>query len=202
VLDIGCLDETALVKRDTEHWLHGRIAGAAKQVIGIDNSSILPPEGLETGPTARIHKGNGIDPDAALIGNTTIDVIVAGEFIEHLETPLEFLRNLKRRFPGCELILSTPNGTSLANGLLGLMGREAQHPDHLMTSTFKTLNTLCQRADFASWQIIPYRTYATELLLNSSGLKRAAVTVGQGSIRLVERLFPLRAFGYVVHATI
>ena len=26
VLDVGCFDETALIKRDTEHWLHGRIS--------------------------------------------------------------------------------------------------------------------------------------------------------------------------------
>src|SRR5690242_14057354 len=29
VLDIGCFDETALVKRDTKHYLHGRISAVA-----------------------------------------------------------------------------------------------------------------------------------------------------------------------------
>ena len=29
VLDIGCLDETAHAKRDTAHWLHGRIGTVA-----------------------------------------------------------------------------------------------------------------------------------------------------------------------------
>ncbi len=29
VLDIGCLDETAIIKKDTEYWLHGRIAEVA-----------------------------------------------------------------------------------------------------------------------------------------------------------------------------
>ena len=33
VLDIGCYDETALAKQDTDHWLHGRLAKTAKRVI-------------------------------------------------------------------------------------------------------------------------------------------------------------------------
>ena len=32
VLDIGCYDETALVRRDTEHWLHGRSSAVATWV--------------------------------------------------------------------------------------------------------------------------------------------------------------------------
>ena len=48
VLDIGCYDETALIKVDTAHWLHGRIAAVARQVIGIDNSAKIPEDGLRT----------------------------------------------------------------------------------------------------------------------------------------------------------
>lgn len=51
VLDLGCLDETALVKRDTEHWLHGRIAAVASEVLGLDLSESLPGDGLRIGIT-------------------------------------------------------------------------------------------------------------------------------------------------------
>lgn len=202
VLDIGCLDETALAKRDTIHWLHGRIAQSAQRVIGVDNSAILPPEGIETGPNARIHKGDGSNPDAALIAGAGVDMIVAGEFIEHIENPLGFLRGLRARFDGCELIFTTPNGASLANGLLGMIGREAQHHDHLMTSTYKTLNTLCKRAGLAEWTIQPYRFFATELAMASTGAMRGAVLAAEAGIRAAELLFPLRSFGYIVHAKI
>ena len=202
VLDIGCLDETALLKRDTSHWLHRRIADVAREVVGIDSSDSLPDEGLVTGPSSRILKGNGIDPDPGQFDGHTIEMIVAGEFIEHLDSPLAFLRNMRRAFPGRELIVSTPNGASFANALLATIGREAQHPDHLLTSTFKTLNTLCLRTGCEAWQIIPYRFYATEMLLQSSGLKRVAVTIVERLIRVVERLFPLRSFGYVVRITL
>ena len=202
VLDIGCLDETALLKQDTEHWLHRRISGVAREVVGIDSSDRLPDDGLVTGPNSRILRGNGVDPDEQRFEGSEIETIVAGEFIEHLESPLAFLRNMRRRFPGRELVISTPNGAAFANALLATIGREAQHPDHLLTSTYKTLNTLCMRAGCAAWQIIPYRFYATEMLLQSRGLKRIAVLMVERVVRGVERLFPLRSFGYVVRITL
>ena len=202
VLDIGCLDETAIAKQDTTEWLHRRIGAVARSVVGIDSSETLPDGGLVTGPNARIVKGDGTNPDPALFDAQAIDIIVAGEFIEHLENPLDFLRNMKSRFPGRQLVLSTPNGTSFANGQLGLIGCEAQHPDHLLTSTYKTLNTLCRRSGCAGWRIIPYRFYATEMLLESSGFKALAVRTVEKLVRAAERVFPLRSFGYVVHITL
>lgn len=199
VLDIGCLDETALAKRGTGEWLHARIADVATRVIGIDLSDKLTEEGLVTAPNARIVKGDGTRPH---IPAGEIDIIVAGEFIEHLENPLAFLRELKARYPGHELVLSTPNGASLANGLMGLIGREAQHPDHLLTSTYKTLNTLCRRAGVHDWEIVPYRFHAAELVLGSKGAVRLFVKLVERVIRLGERIAPLRGFGYIVRITL
>jgi SAM-dependent methyltransferase len=199
VLDLGCLDETALVKRDTEHWLHGRIGSVAAEVIGIDSSDRVPPEGLVTGPNSRILKGDATAPKLA-VADREIDVIVAGEFIEHIESPLAFFQTMKRRFPGREFIISTPNGVSFANTLLGTIGREAQHPDHVHVFTFKILNTLAARAQFEAWEVRPYRFYATEMIMNSTGAQRALTKVVERFVRVVERVFPLLSFGYVVRA--
>ena len=48
----------------------------------------------------------------------------------------------------------------------------------------------------------PYRFYATEMILNSSGAKRVFVTLLESSIRLVERLFPLLSFSYILHISL
>jgi len=171
-------------------------------VTGIDISDKLPEQGLETGANGRILRRDaalvelhGIDADA-------IEVIVAGEFIEHLEHPLQFFRELKRTLPGREFVLSTPNGACFANTLMGTIGREVQHPDHLHNFTYKTLNTMCLRAGFQAWEIVPYRFYATEMILASSGARRWFVRLVQGCIRMVERCFPLLSFGYVVRGRI
>lgn len=201
VLDVGCLDETALVKKDTIHWLHGRISSKAKQVIGIDNSSSIPSEGhLVTGLNSRIIRGDATSVDLKLLGGDQIDVIVAGEFIEHIECPIDFLRKIKQRFPGKDLVLSTPNGFSFSNLVMGAIGREVQHPDHLFNFTYKTLNTTCIRAELEGWEIIPYSFYATEMIMNSRGIARQLIRLSASTVRIIERIFPLLSFGYIVRA--
>ncbi|MDZ4313849.1 MAG: hypothetical protein U0989_03665 [Azonexus sp.] len=64
------------------------------------------------------------------------------------------------------------------------------------------LNTLCMRAGFQAWEIIPYRFYATEMILRSRGARRLFVSQVQGAIRQVERLFPLLSFGYIVRINV
>jgi hypothetical protein len=202
VLDIGCYDETALEKRGTSHWLHGRMLERADRVIGIDISDKLPPEGLVTGPNGCIFRRDAVSMDLGGIDALSIDLIVAGEFIEHIECPIEFLRTVVRKFPGKELVISTPNGVSFSNGLMGVIGREVQHPDHLHNFTYKTLNTIFMRAGFSSWEIIPYRFYATEMILRSRGAKKLLVQCVQAGIRCIEFAFPLLSFGYIVRARI
>lgn len=200
VLDLGCLDETALIKRDSAHWLHGRIAQVARQVVGVDASDQLPPKGLITGPNARIHRGDATNINPVFLDGMAIDMVVAGEFIEHLDNPLHFLTTLREVLPGRELILSTPNGLCFGNTLMGMIRREVQHRDHLANFTFKTLNTLCERAGLQEWEIRPYQFYATEMILRTSGLQRTLAMSVQALIRVVERLFPLLSFGYIVVA--
>jgi hypothetical protein len=200
VLDLGSLDETALKKRDTEHWLHGRLGEVAASVVGVDSSESLTPDGLVTGPTSKIYKGDATAPSLPIGSEAEIDIIVAGEFIEHIEAPLAFFKAMKHRFPGRELVISTPNGVAFSNTLLGTVGREAQHPDHVQSFTFKILNTLASRAGFEDWEVRPYRFYATEMIMNSSGPKRALAIVVERFVRLVERMFPLLSFGYILRA--
>ena len=199
VLDIGCLDETAHAKRDTAHWLHGRIGTVATSVIGVDLSDQLPPQGLVTGPNAVIHRGNGLDPRVPGLDDAAIEVIVAGEFIEHVESPIAFITGLKARFPGRELVITTPNGLAFANSLLGMIGREAQHPDHIHLFTAKVLHTLCWRAGVSDYRLLPYHFYATEMILGSTGVKRLAAQASEPAIRVAEWCFPLLSFGYILH---
>lgn len=202
VLDLGCLDETALVKKDTTYWLHRRIFAVARDVLGMDSSSLVPPEGLSTAPNARILHADATDPNPAVLDGFSPEVIVAGEFIEHIPNPSAFLRNIKKHYAGRTLVFSTPNGSSISNFIMGLAGREVQHPDHLHNFTFKTLNTMCLRTGFQNWDIIPYRFFATEMILNSAPPKRAAAIAGEKIIRVLERLFPALSFGYIVVAKI
>ncbi len=202
MLDLGAMDETAYAaKRGRGTWLHEEIAEVATQVMGIDSSPLVPPDGLRTGDRSAIHPGN-IMQLGAWLNSTDFspDVIVAGELIEHLENPLLFVKSIKAidRLKGKTLILSTPNATALHNCLIGLLSRESTHHDHLCIFSFKTLYTLCSRSGFTSWEIIPYIARFTEMKERNTGIARTMVSSGEKIINGLEWLFPMMGFGYIV----
>jgi hypothetical protein len=202
VLDLGAMDETAwAAKRGRGTWLHEVIGSSARAVDGIDNSTLVPAEGLRTGPNSTIRRGDMTDPDllVAALAHAP-DVVVIGELIEHLENPLQFLKRLAaiERLAGRTLFLSTPNATALHNVLIGLAQRESTHQDHLCIFSYKTLATLCTRAGFREWEIIPYYSRFTEMQERHSGALRLAVLATEHLVNLFEWLFPLLSFGYIV----
>lgn len=201
ILDLGCYDETALAKKDTEHWLHGSIARGARQVTGIDSSMGLPPEGIVTGPRSKIFRGNVMSLDKLPLSEVNIDLIVAGELIEHLPDTASFFRHLKELFPGRELIASTPNSTSMTNLILAAAGRESCHPDHLQIYSYKTLHKHCLLAGFTSWEIRPYYVSYPEMSLRASGVKRHLIKTVEKIINAGELVLPLLAGGLILHVT-
>jgi trans-aconitate methyltransferase len=200
VLDLGCRDETALMKCDTPHWLHGEIAKVATRVIGVDNSKDVPPEGIVSAPNAKIVRGD-VNCLQEVVQDTDIQVLVAGELLEHLPEPLAFLRQLQRLYAGRQLLLTTPNATSLANVILATSKRESNHHDHLQVFSIKTLNTLCLRAGFQEWDILPYHVYFTEMILASTGLRRAFVQTAEHMVNWTESVFPMLSGGLILHVT-
>ncbi len=206
VLDLGAMDETAVgAKRGRGTWMHEAIAEVASRVVGIDNSAEVPDQGLRTAPNAEIVRGDIMALDSWLAERDfRPDVVVAGEVIEHLANPLQFLQSLARidRLRTRTLILTTPNATAIHNVAIGLLSRESTHHDHLCILSFKTLNTLCRRAGLSRWEIVPYRSAFIEMRARNPGLRGRVVAAGERCVNALEWLFPLLSFGYVVRAEI
>ncbi len=200
VLDLGCRDETALMKCDTPHWLHGAITKVASRVIGVDNSKEVPLEGMVSAPNAKILHGD-VTRLEEVVQDPAIEILVAGELLEHLSEPLAFLRQLRRLYPERQLLLTTPNATSLSNVLLGMGKRESNHHDHLQIFSIKTLNTLCLRSGFQEWDILPYHVYFTEMILASRGLRRVFVQTAERMVNWAETAFPMLSGGLILHVT-
>lgn len=112
VLDLGAYDETALVKKDTDFWLHGQLFKTASKVIGIDSSEQIPADGIKTSDTSYILRGNIFDL-GDFVEKHSSEIIVAGELIEHLPDTLGFLSHVstEHRLSGMTLIMTTPNAT-------------------------------------------------------------------------------------------
>lgn len=204
MLDLGCLDATALAKRDTSAWLHGAIAQTARRVLGVDQAADIPDEGIVTGPRSRIVRGDVTamlrDGDVAawLPAEEPIDVVVAGELIEHLPDTLAFFEQLRERFAGKSLLCSTPNATALHNVALAALRRESAHPDHLQVYSYKTLATLCRRAGFRAWEIVPYHVSFAEMRLRVGGAQAALIDAAERTTNAIEWLLPLYAGGLIL----
>jgi hypothetical protein len=171
-LDLGCYNETALAKVNNEAYLFSEIDKVALDHIGVDNSKLLPDEGLVFSSTSRIVKGDITNFSKITINLSGIELIIAGELIEHLPNTLSFFSYMKKTFPRKKLICSTPNATNFSNILLVHFKRETCHIDHFQVYSYKTLNTLCRTAQFTNWQIIPYHVKYTEAIYKIEGNKK------------------------------
>ena len=199
VLDLGCWDETALIKRETDSWLHKSICQHAKYVIGIDNSKSIPEEGYIS-ENSKIIRGDILDINT--INKYDAKVIIAGELIEHLPDTLLFFSNMKQTFPGNKLICSTPNATCLSNFILAFINRESMHQDHLNIFSYKTLNTLCIRTGFKQFRILPYHVKFSEMIARNRGVIKKFIKFSEKMINFFESLFPFLSGGYILEIDI
>jgi 2-polyprenyl-3-methyl-5-hydroxy-6-metoxy-1,4-benzoquinol methylase len=103
VLDVGCVDHDP-DRENTSAWLHKHIVRNAASVLGIDIQQNGIAQLQERGYRV-------VCADAASVAlGDRFDVIVAGEILEHLDNPGQFLSNMRRHLaPGGMLILTTPN---------------------------------------------------------------------------------------------
>ena len=198
VLDIGCYDETAIKsKKDSGYWLHGLISKMAKKVTGIDSSDQITSE-IKTGSRSKIIKKDLYNLDKYFASANKVDVIVAGELIEHIPDVSKFLQLMKGLYPGKTLLLTTPNATSLTNVLLAFFDRESSHKDHIQIFSYKTLYALSIKNNLKKFKIIPYHVKFTEMYLNSSKVKGFFIKLIEGMINFWESIFPMLSGGYVV----
>lgn len=202
VLDIGCYDETAVdTKKETNYWLHGSISKKAKSAIGIDSSDLIKGE-IKTGKNSKIVKLDLKDIDDNFVRKYPVDIIVAGELIEHIEDVQSFIKRLTHLYPNCKLVLTTPNATSITNTLLALINRESNHKDHLHIFSYKTLNTICLKAGVQEFTIRPYNVSYGEMFLRSNKFMKIIVKLVEKLINVNEFLFPMVSGGYIVEITL
>ena len=200
VFDLGALDETAIdAKRGDDNWLHARLCREAAWVVGIDNSTRLPAEGMETAANGKIIHADICDLGPVVERHGRPDVIVAGELIEHLPDTEGFLRSLRANaaLRGASFVFSTPNACCWHNALVGLAGRESMHQDHLQIYSYKTLRTLFARADIELESLTPCYARFQEMIGGTRGLAKLGVRGFQGVVNGLEYAFPMLSAGWV-----
>mgnify|MGYP005850241745 CR=1 FL=1 len=122
---------------------------ANAQIIGVDVEQAPLPENYQDafyGTLAQWHEA----------GHAPAEALVAGEIIEHVEQPIDFLRDCFRVIaPGGLLVLSTPNPNSFIERLLTLTlsRRFFYSQDHLMLFPQRWLIRMLETANFRDVQL-------------------------------------------------
>ncbi|MBD3369678.1 methyltransferase domain-containing protein [Candidatus Fermentibacteria bacterium] len=89
-------------------------------------------------------------------GRESFDALVAGEIIEHMERPVDFLRGCRAALsPGGVLVLSTPNPNSLIERALTvfLCRKRFYTATHVMLYPQRWLIRMLERAGFAEVEL-------------------------------------------------
>lgn len=187
-----------------DSWLHAHLDAAASSLVGLDLDEAGVQRALELGFAA--HAVDARDPEAvAALGLDPVDVVVAGEVIEHLDDSGSFLEGLHSLVaPGGRLVVTTPNASGLLNaGAAALAGYEVNHPDHVTLYSCFTLTNLMQRH---GWEVDEVATYVPVLkefaaLRGRMKVLGAGAKVVLGAERLLARMGrPYAADGLIVAA--
>ena len=146
VIDLGFVDVGLMnAKRGRGLWLHEVVDDAARETVGVDSDEPGIARARELGYEAYVANVESGEELAAL-GLEPAEFVVAGELLEHLDRPGDFLEAVKTLVASDgRLVLTTPNAHSLTNALAAIAGRELVNPDHVSWVSWRTLDTLLSR---------------------------------------------------------
>jgi SAM-dependent methyltransferase len=206
VIDLGFVDEGRMTTKRTQRaWLHELLSRSARELVGIDYDDA----------GVRLAQELGFEAYAADCQSSTdlidlelppADVVVAGELIEHLDRPGDFLEALKSLVkPTGVLVLTTPNATRLTNLLGSLTHHELVNPDHVAWYSWHALKTLLERHGWLLRSVAFYaipRLPPPRSLARTERLKLRAINAVRAAMRPLFLLRPSLADGIVAEAVI
>jgi SAM-dependent methyltransferase len=198
VIDLGFVDEGQMsAKRGRGTWLHEVVAAEARDTVGVDADEAGVARARELGFAAHVADVESRTELEAL-ALAPADVVLAGELLEHLDRPADFLEAVKALVAtGGVLVVTTPNAHSLTNVLGALAGRELVNPDHVSWLSWRTLATLLERHGWLLERVAYYRFPAVG---GGPRLQRALFNGYQALARPLFRLRPNLADGILAVA--
>lgn len=170
VIHIGCSDHIPVImeKISNNTWLHKLLTEKSSKCIGID----IDCESVKFLKTELGYKNvfcaDVLNDDITVIKEESWDYVVFGEIIEHLDNPVSFLKEFRKRYGGnvARFIVSVPNILNINRFRNMLNYREVVNSDHRFWFTSYTVSRILVAAGYRPEQII----YAGLCKLNTSEL--------------------------------
>lgn len=195
--DAGCRS----MQFEADAWLHDHLGRVTTSLVGIDVDEVGVAEAVAAGYEA--HVADCCDPAAvAALGIEPAPLVIAGEVIEHLDSPGRFLEGLHALVaPGGTLVITTPNAYGLFNVFASLARREINHPDHVLMFTWRTLSAMGARH---GWEPVGTAVYVPSVKdLSGAGLVARVLGVAARCSVAIERVLvklgrPYAADGMIV----
>lgn len=143
VLDVGCAHHSA-ENEVKDYWLHKHLCSKARNVIGVDILENDVNELCKLGYNIVVGNVEHISI------NNKFDVIVMGEFIEHVSNVGRILDNLRNHLKeGGKLIITTPNTFNIIHFITILLkGNLRINAEHVAWYDPNTLNSILKRHGF------------------------------------------------------
>jgi hypothetical protein len=155
VLHLGAVgetcEETSVRVARARDSLHAHLTRVSEQCIGIDHDEPSVRVLTETGVFDNLLLADVVTLERSHVPMPAIDLIVAGDTIEHLSEPGRLLSVAdKLADDHTKLLITTPNSLGLGMFLGNLRGRELEGYDHVCSFNAFTLSNLIERA---GWRI-------------------------------------------------
>lgn len=161
VLHVGCSNspytQTSL---DDASLLHSQIDKVASKQYGIDidqsGINIMKNAGIMNVAVANVEDLVNNNP----FDRIDFDVIIAGEIIEHLSNPGQFLDSIKPILtkPNSKLVITTVNAFYAMRFFVGMFsGNEGVHPDHV---SYYSKSTLTKLLDMNGFEVEEFSYYS------------------------------------------
>lgn len=153
VIHVGCVDHSPDIlsrKRRRRKWLHAELVAVTARCYGVD----IEEEGVrfmrEHLGFTDVAAGDILALDTPPLRDTDWDQLLLGEVLEHVDSPIEFLRTIRQRFTGRvrELIITVPNAFARENFVASAKTAEAINSDHRYWFTPFTITKVVCRAGF------------------------------------------------------
>jgi hypothetical protein len=152
VIHLGCADHLPLIdqKRKNGNWLHELLTINCHKCIGVDiNKEAVQYIREQVGLNNVFLPGQEVD-DIIFDSETKWDYIILGELIEHVDNPVQFLKEISEKYASKvkQIIITAPNAFSLLTVKDILNNNENINSDHNYWFSPYTLSKVAIKAGF------------------------------------------------------